>query len=345
MLRSALISAFSAFLAVCTTLLYQQWLDPNSHQHVPSAAVSTAEITLQQQQQEQQQADQQQHNQLQDQDSSNTDPPPSPAPIDLAQALGLGRVLLSRGEQEEAALVYRVAASAAVAAHDGDVGTNREGGEAQHGLGLALLAAGRSEEALEACREAERLDSLSAVASSCVGVLLTGAGDSAGAVEALRRAVDKAVAVPARGEADVGRIDAMRGRLGGALLDAGEVDEAISVMMMSGGSNSGDPHVAYNLGVAWQTKVCLQQHSSKSLPVPCCHTYHKYIYKLCWSCTERDRGAEMPPPPIYRVTAVSETARGTTAVTATYQTHPSMQVFVTTAVAHIYNSLRYVDAI
>lgn len=257
MLTSAFISVLSAFLAVCATLLYQQWLNPNAatviQQHVlPSAPVSTAEINLQQQQEQQEQQQDQEQEQQQDQKSSNTNSP-SPPKIDLAQALGLGRVLSSRGEQEEAALVYRVAVSAAVAAHDGDVGTNRDGGEAQHGLGLALLAAGRSEEALEACQEAERLDSSSAAASSCVGVLMTGAGDTAGAVEALRRAVEKAVAAR---EGD-GTIDAMRGRLGGALLDAGEVDEAISVM--SGGS-SVDPHMAYNLGVAWQTKVgCIRK--------------------------------------------------------------------------------------
>ena len=254
MLRSALISALSACLAVCTTLLFQQyWLSPSTNtqqqQHVPAAAVSTAQTDAQQQQQ------QQQH-----QGSSDTIPPP-PTAIDLAQALGLGRVLLSRGEQEEAALVYRVAAAAALDAAagnsnnaGGDAGTNRDGGEAQHGLGLALLAAGRPEEALEACREAERLDRSSAAASSCVGALLTGAGDASGAVQALRRALEKAVAAGEGGET----VDDIRGRLGGALLDAGEVDEAISVLT-GGGASGNNGNVAYNLGVAWQTKVGVVQ--------------------------------------------------------------------------------------
>lgn len=300
MLKSALISALSAFLAVCTTLLYQQWLSPQAaadiQQHVASIRVGTAEIDVQQHQQDSSNTEQQQ-------DTSNTNPP-SPTKIDLAQALGLGRVLLARGEQEEAALVYRVAAAEAVAAHDGDVGTNRDGREAQHGLGLALLAAGRPEEALEACREAERLDSFSAEASACVGALLTGAGDTTGAVEALGRAVEKAVA--SREEA--GTIDAMRGRLGGALLDAGEVDEAISVMA-GGSGNSGDPHMAYNLGVAWQTKVGIE-----------CY---------CWCSVETGKREAESAPPMYKYIEV-------------YLSYSSMMTHEAVAVAIIArSSLRY----
>lgn len=234
MLRSALISALSACLAVCTTLLYQHyWLNPAGlavHQHVPAIPADTDA-----------------RQQLDSPDTIES----SPNEIDLAQALGLGRVLLSRGEQEEAALVYRVAAAAATRAHTGDAGTNRDGGEAQHGLGLALLAVGRAEEALEACREAERLDSSSAAASSCVGALMAEAGDITGAVEALRRALEKAVV--AREGSDT--VETIRGRLGGALLDAGEVEEAISVMTEDGNANNAN--IAYNLGVAWQAKVCL----------------------------------------------------------------------------------------
>lgn len=234
MLRSALISALSACLAVCTTLLFQNyWLGPADtavHQHVP--ATTPADTADARQQQE---------------DSTDNVAPAANA-IDLAQALGLGRVLLSRGEPEEAALVYRVAAATALSAHAGDAGTNRDGGEAQHGLGLALLAVGRPQEALDACLEAERLDSSSAEASLCVGVLLVEAGDTAGAVAAFRRALAKAAVAREGSEA----VDAIRGRLGGALLDAGEVDEAISVM--ADGNNG---NIAYHLGVAWQTKVCL----------------------------------------------------------------------------------------
>lgn len=232
MLRSALISALSACLAVCTTLLLQHYLlspaDTALHQHVPADKDAG-----------------------QQQDSADIVPPAANA-IDLAQALGLGRVLLSRGESEEAALVYRVAAATAVTA--GDAGTNKDGGEAQHGLGLALLAVGRPEEALEACLEAERLDGSSAAASLCVGVLLVEAGDTTGAVDAFRRALEKAVA--AREDSET--VDTIRGRLGGALLDAGEVDEAISAM--TDGANGNNGNVAYHLGVAWQTKVCLDVH-------------------------------------------------------------------------------------
>lgn len=238
MLRSALISALSACLAVCTTLLAQHyWFGPAAdtavHQHVPTSIPVDTDGSSNQQQ-----------------DRPDVVAPAANA-IDLAQALGLGRVLLARGEPEEAALVYRVAAATALSAHAGDAGTNRNGGEAQHGLGLALLAANRPEEALQACLEAERLDRSSAAASLCVGVLLVEAGDTAGAVEAFRRALEKA-AVSREGSETV---DAIRGRLGGALLDAGEVDEAISVL--ADGNNCNNGNVAYHLGVAWQIKVCL----------------------------------------------------------------------------------------
>ncbi|CAN0428397.1 unnamed protein product, partial [Hapterophycus canaliculatus] len=243
MLKSVLISALSACLAVCSTLLIQQWASLSSLQHVPATLVdkAEAEIVLPQHQEEQ--------------DSTSTNPA-SPAAIDLAQALGLGRILLTRGEHEEAALVYRVASAAATTATPDVVGgTKRDRAEAQHGLGLALLAAGRAEEALEACREAELADPELAVASSCVGALLTDAGDTAGALGALRHAAEKADR-GGGGMASMSRevewaADSIRGRLGAALLAAGEVDEAIAVLETRAG---GDPHAAYNLGVAWQSK-------------------------------------------------------------------------------------------
>lgn len=287
MLRSALISVLSACLAVCTTLLFQKyWLSTTAgpQQHVPATAATTAKTDAQQHHQE---------------GTSHTIPPPPPPPpgIDLAQALGLGRVLLSRGEQEEAALVYRVAAQATAALEDaagsegGGAGTNRDGGEAHHGLGLALLAAGRLGEALEACREAERLDRLSAAASSCVGALLTKAGDTSGAVQALRRALEKAVVAREGSET----VDDIRGRLGGALLDAGEVDEAISVLTSGTAGTNGN--VAYNLGVAWQTKVacfpseqCFGCICSKRGDDKCrCCTLHAACEALGW-------GNEMATP-------------------------------------------------
>ncbi|CAM9759864.1 unnamed protein product [Ectocarpus sp. 6 AP-2014] len=237
MLKSALTSALSACLAVFTTLLYQQWASPSpqlQQQHVPVATKIDREQELA---------------------GSPSTAPPSPTTVDLAQALGLGRVLLSRGEHEEAALVYRVAASAAAA-----VDSNREHGEAQHGLGLALLATGRPEEALVACREAERLDPDLPSATSCIGAILTDAGDIAGALTALRHAAEKTE----RGEVTVGlwrdaegTADTIHGRLGAALLAAGEVDEAIEVLTrveLEARRAGGDPHAAYNLGVAWQTK-------------------------------------------------------------------------------------------
>eukprot|EP00903_Cladosiphon_okamuranus_P010815 g10217.t1 len=231
MLRSALISALSACLAVCTTLLFQHFLFNPPYTAVHNAPATPADTAARQQQ-----------------DSSDFVAPSANA-IDLAQALGLGRILLSRGEPEEAALVYRVAAATAVGAHTPDAGTNRDGGEAQHGLGLALLAVGRPEEALEACLEAERLDSSSAEATLCVGALLVEAGDTTGAVDAFRRALEKAMVAREGNDTVV----AIRGRLGGALLDAGEVDEAISVMT-DGNSSSSNGNIAYHLGVAWQTK-------------------------------------------------------------------------------------------
>ncbi|CAM9338444.1 unnamed protein product [Ectocarpus fasciculatus] len=237
MLKSALTSALSACLAVFTTLLYQQWAGPSpqlQQQHVTVSPKIDREQELA---------------------GSPNITPPSPTAVDLAQALGLGRVLLSRGEHDEAALVYRVAASAA-SARD----SNREHGEAQHGLGLALLATGRPEEALEACREAERLDPDLPTATSCVGAILTDAGDIAGALTALRHAAEKAE----RGGATAGlwrdaegTADTIHGRLGAALLAAGEVDEAIEVLTrveLEARRAGGDPHAAYNLGVAWQTK-------------------------------------------------------------------------------------------
>lgn len=244
MLKSVLISVLSACLAVCTTLLIQQWASLSSLQHVPATLVDEPKMEIVSPKHQE------------DQDNASTSPE-SPAAVDLAQALGLGRVLLSRGEHEEAALVYRVASTAAsTATSDAVAGTNRDLGEAQHGLGLALLAAGRAEDALEACREAELADPELAAASSCVGALLTDAGDTAGALEAFRHAVEKAdrvggtAIVPREAE---GAADNIRGRLGAALLAAGEVDEAIATLEMRAG---GDPHAAYNLGVAWQSKVC-----------------------------------------------------------------------------------------
>lgn len=175
------------------------------------------------------------------------------AVIDLAQALGIGRVLLARGQPEEAALAFRVAATAAAEStsetngNDTPDGSGRrtQAAEANHGLGLALRAAGRPIEALTACRAAERLDPGLAAASVCVGALLTERGDSAGAVAALRRAAFL--------EQDGGEA---QGRLGAALLAAGEVEEAILVLVQALEVDKMDAHSAYNLGVAWQSKVC-----------------------------------------------------------------------------------------
>ncbi|CAM9865312.1 unnamed protein product [Scytosiphon promiscuus] len=245
MLKSVLISVLSACLAVCITLLIQQWESLSSLQHVPATLdpEPKTEIVSQQHQE--------------GQDSTSSTNPAVPAAIDLAQALGLGRILLSRGEHEEAALVYRVAsatASGARSSSDSVSGTNRDRAEAQHGLGLALLAAGRADEALEACREAELADPELAAASSCVGALLTDAGDTVGALEALRNAADKADrggGTETVSREVEGAADSIRGRLGAALLAAGEVDEAIVAL---GARAGGDPHAAYNLGVAWQSK-------------------------------------------------------------------------------------------
>ena len=143
-------------------------------------------------------------------------------------------------------MAFRVAAAAAAG-----TGTNQNHAEAKHGLGLALRAAGRPDEALEACREAERLDAELAVASECVGALLTESEDIVGALKALRSAAEKAEG----GATTAGEI---HGRLGVALLAAGEVDEAIPALkraLEGTALDSRDYFAAYNLGVAWQSKV------------------------------------------------------------------------------------------
>lgn len=160
--------------------------------------------------------------------------------IDVAQALDLGRVLLTRGEPEEAALAFRVAAKATGERRNGRVAT----AEAKHGLGLALRAAGRASEALDACREAERLNPQLAVASICVGSLLTEAGAWESALVALRRAVEL--------EPDAAEPN---GSLGAALVATGQADEAISILARAMAANPRDSHATYNLGVAWQSKV------------------------------------------------------------------------------------------
>lgn len=253
MLKSLLISALSACLAVWATLQYQQRvLDPPrpsplaSKDHTNLAAAtddgsnSEADPKLLKQQEAQQQ------DQQQEQQHSSSDV--IPTSIDLAQALGLGRVLLARGEPEESALAFRVAATAAAAAA---AGTNQRyyHAEAKHGLGLALRAAGRPDEALEACREAERLDPELAVASACVGALLTESEDIVGALKALRSAAEKVERGGASREGG-----GIHGRLGAALLAAGEVDEAIPALVRAL-EGTEDHHAAYNLGVAWQSKV------------------------------------------------------------------------------------------
>lgn len=238
MLRSLLISALSACLAVFTTLQYQAWTSvppsPADTTSTRTPAASGPSVVSDNTEEEAAPAD------IGQQDDGSTT-------IDIAQALGLGRVLLARGEADEAALAFRVAYSGA--------SRSNHKGEAKHGLGLALRAAGRPDEALEACREAELLDPQLAVASACIGALLTEAGDGAGALEALRSAAEKVD--------DAGPENAdVNGRLGAALVAAGEVDEAIPVLRRalaaaagSVGGDAGRPHVAYNLGVAWQSKV------------------------------------------------------------------------------------------
>lgn len=253
MLRSLLISVLSAFLAVWTTLLYQEWADrrqpPSSS--VDNTATPTTTVTAPHDEHE---ADSQEQQQKDTTTTTNS----NPTIIDVAQALGLGRVLLARGEAEEAALAFRVAAAAAAAPTAAAAGTKHYHGQAQHGLGLALRAAGRPEEAIEACREAERLDPELAAASACVGALLTESGDAIGALKALRSAavkVDNRGAASAAGEETA---DEIHGRLGAALVAAGEVDEAIPMLMraLEGVAvGSWDAHAAYNLGVAWQSKV------------------------------------------------------------------------------------------
>ena len=253
MLKSLLISALSACLAVWATLQYQQRvLDPprpsfeDTKIHTDDdGSINEGDPQLLQQQRQQQQQQQQQQEQQQEHHSSNDD---ISASIDLAQALGLGRVLLARGEPEESALAFRVAAAAAAGTSQ-----NHHHAEAKHGLGLALGAAGRPDEALEACQEAERLDPELAVASACVGALLTESEDIAGALKALRSAAEKVEKGGAtRAAAEGGGI---HGRLGAALLAAGKVDEAIPALVRALEGKARDHHAAYNLGVAWQSKV------------------------------------------------------------------------------------------
>lgn len=265
MLKSLLLSALSACLAVWATLQYQQRVDPrpsvgpedtslpilaDDGDHGSSSNIEADHklLLLHQEQHQQHQQQQQEQQEQQEQHSSLT-----PASIDVAQALGLGRVLLARGEPEESALAFRVAAAAAAAA--AGTGTNQDHAEAKHGLGLALRAAGRPEEALEACQEAERLDAELAVASACVGALLTESEDIVGALEALRSAAKKL-----ENAKTMNRVSAegIHGRLGAALLAAGEVDEAITALtraLEGTALDSRDHHAAYNLGVAWQSKV------------------------------------------------------------------------------------------
>lgn len=183
------------------------------------------------------------------------------AVVDIAQTLSLGRVLLARGEAEEAALAFRLAAANVGSAHDEKhLYQGSTAAEAHYGLGLALRAAGRPGEALSACREAERLDPNSAPAAICVGALLTEIGDVEAALTTLRRAAQLEPSdgrVGSGGEAGSiggGRGEASR-RLGAALLAAGYVEEAIPVLMRALTMNSGDAHSAYNLGVAWQNEV------------------------------------------------------------------------------------------
>lgn len=183
------------------------------------------------------------------------------AVVDIAQTLSLGRVLLARGDAEEAALAFRLAAANAGSAHDEKQPNHGStAAEAHHGLGLALRAAGRPGEALSSCREAERLDPKSSPAAICVGALLTEIGDAEAALTALRRAAQLEQAdgkVGGGGEAGSiggGRGEASR-RLGAALLAAGYGEEAIPVLMRALTMNSEDAHSAYNLGVAWQNEV------------------------------------------------------------------------------------------
>lgn len=272
MLRSLIFPALSACLAVWATLFYQQWVDQSpsvlengntrniidvsksATSATTPAVVPTAALEGKTDHELQTDSEQQQL-QLQDIRSSSSSGSSSrkrpDITIDFAQALGLGRVLLARGEAEEAALAFRVAS--------GGGGTNRDQGQAKHGLGLALRATGRPAEALEACRDAERLDPELAVASACVGSLLTESGDAVGALIAFRSAAEKVDVVgSAANSVAAGEDVDVHGRLGAALVAAGEVDEAIPVLIraLEGvAMERRDHHAAYNLGVAWQSKV------------------------------------------------------------------------------------------
>lgn len=229
--NSALTSVASACVAVLVTLQYRAYLPPTAitqGKNNPLRSPSASSTPTQEERDRQQVT--------------------AGSAVDLAQALGLGRVLLSKGEPEEAALAFRIAANAALAI-TGDAiacdGQRQVAAEAHHGLGLALRAAGRESEALSACQEAERLDPSLAAASMCVGALLTDVGDSEAALAALRRAVE--LESDGSGEAS--------SRLGAALVAAGEVEEAIPVLMRALAMDKMDYHSAYNLGVAWQSKV------------------------------------------------------------------------------------------
>lgn len=164
--------------------------------------------------------------------------------IDVAQALSLGRVLLGRGENEEAALAFRVAAKASDGLSKGHVAA----AEAKHGLGLALRASGKAGEALEACQEAENLNPEFAAALVCVGSLLAEAGDWENALVALRRAAELE---PNAAEPN--------GSLGAALVATGQAEEAIPTLKRAMAADPRDSHAAYNLGVAWQSKVCARR--------------------------------------------------------------------------------------
>lgn len=161
--------------------------------------------------------------------------------IDVAQALGLGRVLLARGEPEEAALAFRVAAKAST--RDSESG-HVAMAKAKHGLGLALRAVGRPDEALEAFQEADRLDPSFAAASICIGSILTENGAWESALVAFRRAAEL--------EPDAAESN---GSLGAALLATGQIDEAIPILVRATVADPRDYHAVYNLGVAWQSKV------------------------------------------------------------------------------------------
>lgn len=227
--NSALTSVVSACVAVLVTLQYRSYIPPAALDNLPASSITGSTPTK---------------GTSRERDSQRLT---AGTAVDLAQALGLGRVLLAKGEPEEAALAFRIAANAAVSitgdtiAHDVQVSA----AEAYHGLGLALRAAGRVNEALSACQEAERLGPSLAAASICVGALLTEAGDTAEALTVLRRAAE----LESDGEGEASSM------LGAALVAAGEVEEAIPVLTRALAMDKMDVHSAYNLGVAWQNKV------------------------------------------------------------------------------------------